>query len=414
MNAGNYTIDSSLIRDAVVYLDYWIQENGWTGYDPYDIKGTPIFLWLQQRSTNLTGRVVSRMMLGFEGRYPLLLRRLFGIKKQINAKAMGLFARAYLNLYHTTSEESYKEKALSCLNWLVSNRSKGYNNFCWGYPFDWQSEVFIPKDTPSAVVTSIVGDGFWTAYKVFRHSRYLGMCDDICRFFINSLNIDRQTNKVLCFSYTPLDDFHVHNANLFVAEFLMRVGKEIGNEDYIAFGLRAADYALSEQNADGSIYYWGRLQNHYSPNHIDHYHSGFEIRALYGIWKWTHDTKYKQAVKKYYNFYRSNLLANANGLIVPKMTPGSIYPVNIHSCAEAILCNATLAEEFAEARQLLPALCKWVISRMQSDDGSFIFMVRKKKKGEQFIKIPYIRWGQAWMMLALSIVMSATCSNDEQ
>ena len=34
--------------EAINRLDFWIQENGWEGYDPYDLKGSSFFLWLQR------------------------------------------------------------------------------------------------------------------------------------------------------------------------------------------------------------------------------------------------------------------------------------------------------------------------------------------------------------------------------
>jgi hypothetical protein len=338
---------------------------------------------------------------------------LFGVKKQINAKGMGLFARAYLNLFETTGDEMYRKKALSCLEWLEQNPSKGYSGLCWGYPFDWQNVVFIPKGTPSAVVSSIVGDGFWTAYQVFGDCRYLEICDDICRFFVNDLNIDRLPNGNLCFSYTPLDDFHVHNANLFVGEFLTRVGHALSKQQYVEMGAHAAGYALSEQNPDGSLYYWGRVQDHHNPHHIDAYHSGFEIRALYGMSKWTGEARYQQAVRRYYAFYRNNLLTEHDRAIRPKNTPNSVYPVNIHSCAEAILCSATVADELPEAREVLPGLCRFVVSKMQTEAGWFIYIIRQTRAGEQVIKIPYMRWGQAWMLLSLSASLPRSRGHDE-
>lgn len=392
----------NFVWTSVRRLDRWIEQNGWAGYDPYDIKGTRLFLWLQNNNLSILAKVIGRFVFGVERRKPLFTRRLLGVSKQINAKGIGLFARAYLSLYQLTHEDTYKEKAMFCLNWLERNPSAGYSGFCWGYPFDWQSKVFIPKGTPSAVVSSVVGDAFWSAYKVFGERRYLDICESICEFFVNDLNIDEQPNGSLCFSYTPLDDFHVHNANLFVAEFLVRIGSETGRLEYLDLGVRAADYTLSEQNPDGSLYYWGRVQNHYSPNHIDHYHSGFEIRSLFNVWQQTGKLRFQQGTERYYEFYYNNLLAEINGLVVPKMTPTSLYPINIHSCAEAILCNATLSHTFPEAKIVLSKICTWTLSTMQHQDGWFIYMIHKKSISKGRIEIPYMRWGQAWMLLALS------------
>lgn len=389
---------------SIFKLVQWLEQNGWAGYDPYDIKGMSLFLYLQRLGLQAPSplRMIRKTLFALEGHYPMLMRQLLGVKKQINAKAMGLFAKAYLNLYVAAREERFKDGAIECLKWLLANPAPGYSGLCWGYPFHWQSKALIPKGTPSAVVTSVVGDAFWIAYQVLGEKHYLDACKSICQFFVNNLNIDKIDDVRICFSYTPIDNFHVHNANLLVAEFLIRLGKEIGNRDYVDMALKAIDYTLSEQNTDGSIYYWARIQNHYSPNHIDHYHSGFEIRALYGIWKATKEPKYKQALVRYYSFYRTNLLKEENGLIIPKMTPLSLYPINIHSCAETILCNATLADEFKEARSLLPGLCDWIITNMQTEQGWFIYLIEKAHGREQRVQMPYIRWGQAWMLLALS------------
>jgi rhamnogalacturonyl hydrolase YesR len=386
---------------SISSLSQWLDQNGFGGYDPYDIKGTPLFLRLQQESSSrrpvLKG--VRRLLFALETFFPKIMRRIFGVKKQTNAKAMGLFAKGYLNLYQATGEKIFQEKAISCLQWLMEHPSPGYDGLCWGYPFDWQSKVFIPRGTPSAVVSSAVGDGFWKAYRLFDDPKYLDACQQICRFFINHLNVDEIDNDSLCFSYTPLDDFHVHNANLFVAEFLLRVGKQVNNDDYMRLGLNAANYALSEQNDDGSIFYWGRIQDHYSPRHLDHYHSGFEVRSLYSIWKITGEDKFYRAFKKYYDFYLSNFFENKT---IPKLTPEYKYPINIHSCAEAILCNSILVNEFPECEEYLKNVLIWTIENMQDKQGWFYYMIRNFNGIEWKAKIPYIRWGQAWMLRGLS------------
>ena len=141
MNKFQQSIDS---------LDCWIEINGWAGYDPYDIKGKKAILLLQKNKFTGFG---SNFLLN---RFPLFFRKTFGVQKEISAKAMALFARGYLSLYKNLENKQYLNKALFCLKWLMENPSKGYSGFCWGYPFDWQSRVSIPKNTPSGVVTSVV------------------------------------------------------------------------------------------------------------------------------------------------------------------------------------------------------------------------------------------------------------------
>jgi hypothetical protein len=85
--------------------------------------------------------------------------------------------------------------------------------------------------------------------------------------------------------------------------------------------------------------------------------------------------------------------------MVPKLKPGSKYPINIHSCAEAILCLSTLSEDFPEGLETLKRMTAWTIQNMQDKKGYFYYMVLPKRT----IKIPYIRWAQAWMLNALSM-----------
>jgi rhamnogalacturonyl hydrolase YesR len=396
------------LQTSINKLEYFLNKNGWAGYDPYDILGTDLFLRFQQLPSHPSffERGVNKLLFGFERRWPLAARQILGVKPQVNAKAMGLFARGYLSLFESTGEENYKQKALDCLNWLRENSSDFYSKWSWGYPFDWQSKVFIPKDTPSSVVSCIVGDSFWWAYKILGDKEYLRICEGVCKFLMEKLNIDEMSKDSICFSYTPMDNFHIHNANLLAAEFLIRVGQETNQLQWINNGLRAGNYTLSEQNENGSIYYWGRDQNNYNPNHIDHYHSGFEMRALYRIWKLTGEECYHQSVSRYYQYYINNLIYKLKNLIIPKMSPNNLYPINIHSCAEAILINSKFLNEFDEAKQILDKVSQWTIENMQVEEGWFIYKIDKLSGRENRISIPYIRWGQAWMLKALAQLLS--------
>jgi rhamnogalacturonyl hydrolase YesR len=209
----------------------------------------------------------------------------------------------------------------------------------------------------------------------------------------------------LCFSYTPVDKEHVHNANLFVAEFLFRIGKEIDNKEYIIYGIKALNYTLNEQNCDGSFYYFGlKDKEQYNLSdivlkRIDHYHTGFVLRSLYSIYTMTKNKDIFERLKNCYNHYCNNLFENKT---IPKFTPESKYPINIHSCAEAITCTSVLQEIFPNALEYAQNVFLWTKNNMQTKDGWFIYMIIDIKGIKWKVKFPYIRWGQAWMLRALS------------
>jgi len=388
----------NIIKNSIDCLDGWIDRCGWDGFDPFDIKGHPLFIKCAQTPVTLPKIILGKFLTLFTSFFPFFSRKVFRTKKEINPKAIGLLFTSYCDLFRITSDTKYLGKAESCKLWLIKNSAQEYAGFAWGYPFDWQSKVFIPKGTPSSVTTAHVGDGFWKYYKLTNDISSLNVCKSICEFFINDLIIDEISDEIICFSYTPIDHFHVHNANLFVAEFLIRIGKEIDNKQYIKLGEKAVNYALSEQNEDGSIYYWGNVQNKYSPNHLDHFHSGFEIRMLYSVSKLLNNFEVENTWLNYYNFYKENLF---DGTII-KYSPSSVYPIDIHSCAEAILCTCTIKEEFIGNRDWVLSVLEWINNKMLTEEGWYVYQIWNIMGFEYKVKIPFIRWGQAWMMRALS------------
>jgi hypothetical protein len=356
---------------------------------------------------NLVNKARSSVPLDRRNKALSTLRRFMKIKKRFNAKAMGLFAASYLELYQRFRHDDYLRKANECIQWLDENRSQGYAGACWGLPFDWQSLVLIPQYTPIASVTSICGDAFWNFYRFTGNRKYLDVCQSITEFFLRDLNIDSIDDDNICFSYTTVDRFHIHNGNLFVAEFLIRTGKELHREDLIGYGTKALNYTLAAQNEDGSFYYRSEIDKDLYDIHgselvksIDHYHTGFVLRSLYSIYKNTNEPRVLEALSRGYRFYKDNLFEDK---AIPKLRPDSTYPVDIHSCAEAILCMSTLNEQFPGANEFAENAFLWTKDNMQDKDGHFYYSLTPKGLD----KMPFIRWGQAWMMRALTKLTNA-------
>jgi hypothetical protein len=72
--------------------------------------------------------------------------------------------------------------------------------------------------------------------------------------------------------------------------------------------------------------------------------------------------------------------------------------------------NSTLAPEYVEARELVPRIFEWVRERMQARDGHYIFRRTRFLGLKLQSRIAYMRWGQAWMLLALSEVLQTRCT----
>ncbi|MFX0140894.1 MAG: hypothetical protein ACFFDN_45065, partial [Candidatus Hodarchaeota archaeon] len=360
----------------------------WYGYDPFDILESKFHSLV--RKHEFSRKFFEK---GVYELFPRTSRFILGINKNINAKAMALLAQSFLFLYKLYNDNQYLEKSKECLNWLLENISPNYQGACWGYPFNWQSRIFIPKSTPSSVVTSIAMDALLTAYDICDENKYLETAQSCIIFFLNDLNIDKQDERHFCFSYTPLDNFHVHNANLFVAKQLIRIGHLTKNEEYNRIGEKSLQYTLSHQNGDGSWYYWGPpdklLYN------IDNFHTGYVLRAIYSIYLTTKEERLLHFIKKGLNYYLKNLFQQD---VIPKLWYDGDYPIDIHCCAESILCLTLLSDHFPDCLGKAISVAKWTIKNMQHKRGFFYYRIYCYFTN----KLPFIRWGQAWMLLALS------------
>ncbi len=389
-------------------LHRWLQENGISGFDPFDLYSqAPRFRNIVYSHNFIVSRSVSRLFNAANLFAPALTRKIFGVKKTVNAKGVGLLGLGYLYRYKRTKEKSDKSRIHELAEWLMKNKDLKYPGISWGYPFDWQSRIFIPEGTPSVVVSSVVGDFFVKLFELSGEEKYLKVAEGICEFILNGLNQTRKDENTICFSYTPLDNFQVHNANLFGAEFLVRVGTILNNREFVSTGLKAANFAISQQLNDGSLNYWGDDQNDTQPNKNDHYHVGFEIRMLTSIGKVAADDRIISSAEKYYNYYLSNFFQDSQIGKIPKMYPYSTFPLDIHACAEAIILNTEMhrLHENENSLNLAVTIAEWVLSNMQNKDGSFAASRNKFPGFLMNIRIPYLRWGQAWMFYAINLLL---------
>jgi len=390
------------LLNQIKILEAWFVENKYHGYDPYDLFDTRLFHYLIDIKYVILRKINRKFISWFIFLFPSFVIKIFNKKPNINAKAMGLLLKAHCNLYETTKDRLYLDKAFYLAEWLINNRSTNIKGYGWGYPFDWSGSKFIPKNTPSSVVSTVVGDGLYALYTITNDKKYLEACQNICVFLVEDLNIDYVSDNEVCFSYTPIDKDHVVNANLFSAEYLVRIGKELANSKYIDCGIKALNYVLAQQKDNGEFLYWGeedKKRLRYSLSNSDHYHTGFELRMLASLSKMLNYEKAKKALNKYYRFYLSSFINDDYSI---NLFPHKKYPINIHACSEVLICNSALHEFFIDQSPDLNKIYKWIEDNMRDRDGLFIYEIRKLLGLKLKHKFKYHRWAQAWMFLALS------------
>ncbi|MGD9579208.1 MAG: delta-aminolevulinic acid dehydratase [Syntrophorhabdus sp.] len=353
------------------------------GYDPYDALNSPILRALAFRRKSL--RILFIQLLK---RLPINPRPFLFIKKGYNPKGLGLFLWGYAKLYAIEKDARYLEQIDKLLGLLKGLKSRDCEGNGWGYNFDWQSRVFfVPKYTPTVVNSAFIGHALLDTYASAGLTRAREMALPIGDFILSSLH-RMEENGTICFSYTPIDYYFVHNSNLLAASILIRLYRETGNGNLKKAALAALAYSMKHQQANGSWFYAERDLSHW----IDSFHTGFNLQAIRYFLNSGFAEEYRQQFEKGVHFYAENFFL-ADG--TPKYYHNRVYPIDIHSPTQALVFFSQMGPKYAE---LTRNILKWMTTNMQAPEGFFYF----QKHRHYTNNIPYMRWCQAWAFHALS------------
>src|SRR5438309_9977435 len=85
------------------------------------------------------------------------------------------YAMGFAFLYEATGDFSQLENAVHFLNELTTSRCRGFEEYCWGYPFDWVTRVGVIKEqTPLITTTPYVYEAFLQVYEIFEQKKSEG------------------------------------------------------------------------------------------------------------------------------------------------------------------------------------------------------------------------------------------------
>jgi len=385
--AANNSLLDRVAKSTGILLDY-CRKNDWAGYDPYDGLTSRVFSSLPF----LHNRIGRLGFMQIMKRNPINLRYILLVPKSQSSKGIALFSSALLKLSnHAIAAE---DDALLLLKRLIESRSSRNQQYCWGYNFDWQTRGFlVPADTPNIICTTVAGNALLDAYDKFGDTSYLEMASSTGDFYLERLN-KTEDKEGLCFSYTPLDRERVHNANLLGAAFLARLYGITGKQKLLDHALRAAKYSVKRQRDDGSWLYGESAKQ----NWIDNFHTGYNLCALRSICRDTKTSEFEAHIRRGFNFYRKHFFRDDSA---PKYFHDRTYPIDIHNVAQSIITLLELKDLEKGNIDLALSVFEWAMTHMWDEQGYFYYQVHPYHK----IKIPYMRWSQAWMLLALSTLL---------
>ena len=371
------------VQNCIKEMLSYIESADYAGYDPYDALNSPFLRLLSRKSK--WARIAFTQLLR---RCPVNLRPVLGVRNGHNPKGLGLFLSGYAKLYAIEKNPRYLEKIDYLLSLLRRLRSKGYSGNCWGYNFDWQSKiVYRPRFTPTVVNTSFIGHALLDTFEITKKDGALEMALAIKDFVLKDLNRKKE-GDVFCFSYTPIDHDYVHNANILGASLLIRLYKFTADKVLRQTALGSLGYCIKHQREDGA---WKFAETD-RQQWVDSFHTGFILESIRHFLNLGEVLEFQENYRGGVSYYAKNFFLEDG---TPKYYHDKIYPIDIHSPAEAVYFFSGEGEKY---QYLTENIMKWMINNLWSKNGYFYF----RKTSYLTNKISYMRWAQAWGVRALS------------
>ena len=359
----------------------------WSGYDPYDALNSPLFTALPVLNFRLSRLILTQ----FLKRSPVNIRWLFGIPKTRNPKAIALFLISLLKLYKL---DLLKQADLVgiLVDQLVALRSPGIRHWCWGYSFPWQTRTMVvPRGAPNLVCTTFVAGALLDAYQEIGDTRFLEIAASAGEYILNELYY-AEGDTVASFSYPlPASKAKVHNANFLAASLFCRLYHQNGDERLLDSALRVARYSAAKQKSDGSWHY-GELP---TQQWIDNFHTGYNLSALRTICRSLDTSEFEPHIRRGFAFYREHFFREDGAV---RYFHDRTYPIDIHCVAQSLLTLLEFQDLDSTNIDLARLVYTWAMKHMWNEAGFFYYRVLPTLT----IRTSYMRWSQAWMLLALA------------
>lgn len=382
------------IEKSIYRLVDYISHQNYHGYDPYD----GLYSEKLKEVDNYWFQFLIMQLHKFS---PINLRTPFGIKKGIDIKGLGLFAIAYQQLlYSNLIDRNYLKHNINFIVNYLKNHSlrKEFGYYCWsGHYFN----ALIGKEIqssikPDIVSTTVCGEALLMYHEQYPDEGTINIIREILEFIYEYLFID---GDYPYFRYYPMDINNddnrvILNATALAVKFITRSKKFINVEQFPLDALMGHLFQMQKSNGAWCYFYDNRT--FFERNQID-FHQGFILDSIAN-----YITEIDQNNVKGINALRNGAAFYKEQQFLPdgrsKWRWPNIWPIDIHNQAQGIITFTRLSEIFPEKLEFALKIAKWTIENMQDKEGYFYY-----QKWPYFTnKISYLRWGQAWMVLALS------------
>jgi hypothetical protein len=311
------------------------------------------------------------------------------------------YAMGFAHLGTYLNDESCYRRALHFLQVLEDTRCPEYENYCWGYPFNWGTlRGTIWAGTPLITTVPYVYEAFRAVYQVDHNDRWRQIMRSTAEHgFLDYKDFATSDRAASC-SYSPIPEQSVGvvNANAYRAFLLTQAAIDFSEDRYQRTADRNLNFVLEAQNPDGSWYYAKDGKRLF----IDHFHTCFVMKALAKVEALTGNREITAALERGVDYYVRNLFEE-NGVPKPFSRPPRmiIYRRELYDYAECINLGVLLRGRFEKLDRLVDGVVNQVLTIWQRPDGAF----RSRQLLFGWDNVPMHRWAQAQLFRSLSLYL---------
>lgn len=386
-------------QDILDALQRYSERYGYKGYNKHDGLNSPLLRLL-------LGWSKWPRMIAIQGvmRFPVNLRPLLLVPRSYNPKGLALFAKGFLDQYRCSGQSDKLQEAEKLLALLEQlGTPQGRAGICWGYHYPWQDPGFhAPARLPNAVVSCFVCESFLDAFRITGNRHYLDVVASCIEFFMQDLQVLKDTAEELCLGYMPLPmTMRVMDVSILIGAVIAQYNALAGSTQHAASARRLVNYVVQRQTDYGAWYYTDPPGD----SHIKHdnYHTGFILDALERYMAATGERSWQPVYDKGLEFYATHHFGPQGE---PYWTSEQRYPYDIHGAAQGILT-------FSRHRDRYPGLAdkvaNWAISTMYvAAEGRFAYQQTRWFRKN----FTLLRWCNAWMFRALACHRLAVAAPD--
>jgi len=387
------------IESGVLRFVKWLDRYGETSYDHQSFfagdlgRGAKALYYRKP----LLGTVAVAPMIFAEAFVPSARR--FFYKKQRFPIADAHYAMGFAFLANVLNDDQYYRRAVDFLHVLKETRSAGFERYCWGYPFSWETRNgTMHAGTPMITTLPYAYEAFREVFRIDGDLKWREIMRSIAEHAFLDYHDIRTSDLASSCSYTPDPDDPggVINASAYRAFLLTQAAMDFSEQRYQSVADRNLNFVLESQNSDGSWYYSTDGKRDF----VDHFHTCFVLKALAKIEALTGNRECTLAIERGVHYYIQNLF-DAEGLPKPfsRRPRLTVYRNELYDYAECINLAVLLKGRFSALDLILSRLTNF--SAWQKPDGSF----RSRKLLIGWDNTPMHRWAQSQMFRSLCFLL---------